>query len=194
LTGQNANTRARRDYGAFDWQYAAAGSADLANWARAVLVAEPLSRDVFAFRAAKRWPGWTGNTGDPEHVRFFRQEREPGKVYWHDASASDVAEAKAGKTEDAKDEAQLDELAESALRLVKAKPLPVLVFDAGFMRNARLSRQKMRDAKYEIIYAGKLALSRREPAPDGRKYIGTPEAIRELEGRWAAPELEGIAQ
>lgn len=80
--------------------------------------------------------------------------------------------------------ATVQELGEVALRLVKEKPLPVSVFDSGFMRNAKLSRQTMRDAKAEILFGGTLAQSRREPAPDGRKYIGTAAAIRELEDRW----------
>jgi hypothetical protein len=88
-----ANAEARKSWGAFDWQYAAAGGADLANWARAMLVIEPLSRDLFAFRAAKRWPGWRGLSGAIEHVRHFRRESDHGRPYWHDATPEEAFDA-----------------------------------------------------------------------------------------------------
>lgn len=81
-----------------------------------------------------------------------------------------------------------------ALRLVAREPLPVAVFESAFMREAKLSRARMRDAKAEIIHGGKLAMSIREPALNGRKYIGTPEAIQALETKWQNPELNGFDQ
>ena len=45
--------------GAYDWQYAGAGSADLvANWPRANLAIQALDRGEFMLRAAKRRPPW----------------------------------------------------------------------------------------------------------------------------------------
>lgn len=191
LTNQNSNASARRNYGAFDWQYAAAGSADLANWARAMLVVEPLSGDVIALRAAKRWPGWLDPGGAQQYVRYFRREREPGMIFWHDAAPGDVAAARSEKS-DGPSEQSLAEHRTSALGLVEKEPLPVAAFEAAFMRKTGLGRQRARDVRAELEHDGTLAMSRREPARDGRKYIGTLETIRELEAKWATPKLPGV--
>lgn len=191
MTNQNSNARARRDYGAFDWQYAAAGSADLANWTRAMLVVEPLSGDVIALRAAKRWPGWLDPGGVQQYVRYFRREREPGRIFWHDAAPGDVAAARSEKS-DGPSEQSLAEHRTSALGLVEKEPLPVAAFEAAFMRKTGLGRQRARDVRAELEHDGTLAMSRREPARDGRKYIGTLETIRELEAKWATPNLPGV--
>ncbi len=59
----NANRDASR-MGAYDFQYAGAGSADLvANWPRAVLTLQPLARGQFILRAAKRRPPWSTADG-----------------------------------------------------------------------------------------------------------------------------------
>ena len=50
-----ANNRDTSNYRQSDWQYAGAGSADITNWTRSILVIEPThAPHVFKFIAAKR--------------------------------------------------------------------------------------------------------------------------------------------
>lgn len=189
-TSTGANAKARKAWGAFDWQYAAAGSADLVNWCRAELIIEPLSRDVFAFRAAKRWPGWKMNNGEAEHVRHFRREREYGKVFWHDATPGDVMETAGIMSADAVPD--LEAFQNMALPLVKAAPLPAEVFDSQLARVARIGVRAAHSARAELVFAGTLVSSVREPKKNGCKYIGTPDAIRALETRWESPEFKEL--
>jgi len=51
--------------GVYDFQYVGAGSADLAaNWPRAVLTLQALTRGEFLLRAAKRRPPWSTEAGE----------------------------------------------------------------------------------------------------------------------------------
>jgi hypothetical protein len=59
----NAN-RDPAKMGAYDFQYAGTGNADVAaNWPRAVLTLQPLARGEFLLRAAKRRPPWADDSG-----------------------------------------------------------------------------------------------------------------------------------
>lgn len=75
-----------------DWQYIAAGCADLVNWCRAELVVWPEGDGVFRFRAAKRWPGWRDDNGEPIHELYFRHSRQSGVVLWEPVAACDVVQ------------------------------------------------------------------------------------------------------
>jgi hypothetical protein len=57
-----------------DWMYAGAGSADIVNWARGVLVIDATHEPgVFKFVAAKRPRiGWTDKEGAKEFERYYR--------------------------------------------------------------------------------------------------------------------------
>lgn len=95
------NHRDTSEWQAHDWMYAGAGAADLTNWARAVLVIEPIdaTAGVFKFIAAKRGRriGWRkiGDVcGEPETERLFCHSRQPGQILWREA---DKAEAEAAK-------------------------------------------------------------------------------------------------
>lgn len=137
--GANSNSQARKQWGAFDWQYAAAGGADLANWARTVLVIEPLDRDIFAYRAAKRWPGWKNIEGEPEHVRYFQREREHGKVFWHDATAEDAAGARSSVEPKKNAGPDLDSLQGQAAALV-TEPMAPAIFKEVLRSKLDLSK------------------------------------------------------
>ena len=184
--GTNANVQARKQWGAFDWQYAAAGGADLANWARAMMVIESLSRDVFAFRAAKRWPGWKNAEGEAEHVRYFIREKEHGKVFWHDATPEDVATA-GSQTPTGRDNGpDLDVLAASAISLVKT-PMSPKVFKEMLMSPKGL---KLGKGKAEALIAkvtedgGPLVRWKGNQFPCSH-YIGTPAQRKQ----WESPAL-----
>ena len=76
-----------------DWQYAGGGSADLANWARGVIVinatADPL---VFEFIAAKRGRriGWLNESGAPSKKKLFSHAAEAGRIEWRAATPDQV--------------------------------------------------------------------------------------------------------
>ncbi len=70
-------------------------------------------------------------------------------------------------------------------KIVAGGPLPVALFDARFSRAAKLGEKAARAAKAELLAAGALALTGREPSEGGRKYIGTPDAVAGLQSRWA---------
>ena len=86
--------RATRDWRASDWMYSGAGSADITNWARAILVIEPTHAPyVFKFIAAKRGGriGWREEDGDTKYVRFFCHDTTGG-LFWRDATDDDELE------------------------------------------------------------------------------------------------------
>jgi len=77
-----------------DWMYAGAGSADLTNWARAILVIDPThATHVFKFIAAKRGGrvGWRYEDGDAKYIRLFCHDTAGG-LAWRDATADDELE------------------------------------------------------------------------------------------------------
>jgi hypothetical protein len=83
-------------YRGTDWMYSGAGSADITNWARAILVIDPThSPGIFRFIAAKRGGriGWRDADGNPLIEKFFRHAHGP-LIYWEEASADDIEELK----------------------------------------------------------------------------------------------------
>jgi hypothetical protein len=76
---------------ASDWMYAGAGSADLTNWARAILVIDPThAQHVYKFIAAKRGGriGWRYEDGEVKYIRLFCHDTTGG-LAWRDATADD---------------------------------------------------------------------------------------------------------
>ncbi len=182
-----ANAQARKAYGAFDWQYQAAGSADLANWARAMLMIDPLSRELFAFRAAKRWPGWKEGKHDDNweavYVRHFRQEREHGKVFWHDATPEDVATAVAKSDSGKSTGPDLESLEGSALALVTEYMEPS-VFKDLLNTKFGLAKNKCETLLKRLIRKGALVRWTTRTWPC-EHYIGTPQQHK----AWQRPPL-----
>lgn len=75
-----------------DWMYSGAGSADLTNWARAVLVIEPTANPhVFRFIAAKRGrrTGWQDEAGNTVYERVFCHTE--GSIAWREATVEEAA-------------------------------------------------------------------------------------------------------
>jgi len=82
-----------------DFAYLGSGSAEWANWARAVLAIRSLgSHNVFELRAGKRGAriGWKDAEGNQAFSRLIGHATEPGVICWRDASA-DEATAKGDK-------------------------------------------------------------------------------------------------
>lgn len=75
-------------YRASDWSYAGAGSADIINWARAMLVIDPCKEDgKFRFIAAKRGSriGWKSPEGEVQFKRWFKHAS--GSICWEEADS-----------------------------------------------------------------------------------------------------------
>ena len=73
-------------YRASDWSYAGAGSADIINWARAMLVIDPCKvNGKFCFIAAKRGDriGWKSPEGEVQCKRWFKHAS--GSICWEEA-------------------------------------------------------------------------------------------------------------
>ena len=77
---------------ASDWMYSGAGSADVTNWARAILVIDPThADDLFRFIAAKRGAriGWTDENGERTIFRHYGHASDG--IYWREADKQEVA-------------------------------------------------------------------------------------------------------
>lgn len=83
-------------WSALDFSYAAAGGAELTNWARAVIVINPTSDPfVFEFIAAKRGRriGWRDPFGHRALRRMFAHTKEDGQLFWEEADEAAVQSA-----------------------------------------------------------------------------------------------------
>jgi AAA domain len=79
-----------------DWQYSAAGGADIVNAMRAILVLEPSGRyGTFRLIAAKRGKrlGWVDDNDHPQLERFISWDKH--SIWWRPATDQEIREAKA---------------------------------------------------------------------------------------------------
>ena len=86
------NNRDTSQWKGSDWMYAGAGSADVTNWARAILVIDSThTSHVFKFIAAKRGSriGWRDKDGVFETARWFCHASDG--IYWREATPEDFA-------------------------------------------------------------------------------------------------------
>ena len=82
-------SRDTTDWKPTDWMYSGAGSADIVNWARAVLVINPsFEAGKFEFMAAKRGGriGWVNEQGEKEDRRWYQWA--PGSFHWIPSDAA----------------------------------------------------------------------------------------------------------
>jgi hypothetical protein len=184
MTGNTANSQARKQWGAFDWQYAASGGADLANWARAMLVIESLSRDVFAFRAAKRWPGWRDDAGEAQHVRYFKRGADHSKPFWHDATPEDVAEAGTQSGNGAKAGPDLEAMEYQAVALVKTPTSP-RVFKELLQSKLGLGKGKAETMLAMLTADGGPLIEWKGKGWQPKRFVGTPA----MKQQWENPQL-----
>jgi hypothetical protein len=118
------------EWKAHDWMYAGAGSADITNWARAILVMDSTDdRHVFRFIAAKRGSriGWCNEfTRENEDLRRFAHG-DNGSIYWREATADQLRKAESNQRK------QKDE--EDVLALVP--PAPIEMFRPELIEQAK---------------------------------------------------------
>jgi hypothetical protein len=82
---------------ATDFMYAGAGSAEITNWARAVMVMEPTNNPrIFKFIAAKRDRriGWVDGAGKPENTRYFSHADPSQGIFWNPATPAQIQTAR----------------------------------------------------------------------------------------------------
>ncbi len=87
-----------------DYAYLGGGSAEWANWARAVLVIRSIgSEEIFELRAAKRGRRllWTDKDGNYTSHKFIAWSKDRRTIFWREPEPEEVAEfessAKAGR-------------------------------------------------------------------------------------------------
>ncbi|MBI5385073.1 MAG: AAA family ATPase [Verrucomicrobia bacterium] len=93
-TNKPPTGKEKPDWQAGDFAYLGGGSAEWANWARAVIVLRSVgSHSVFELRAAKRGPRlrWREPDGvTPRFTKMIAHATEPGVICWREADASEV--------------------------------------------------------------------------------------------------------
>lgn len=78
-----------------DFAYLGGGSAEWANWARAVIVIRSIgSEEIYELRAAKRGRrlGWKDEAGLPTTRRHIAWSPDPKMIFWREPSPEEVAE------------------------------------------------------------------------------------------------------
>lgn len=172
----NAN-RDTTKWKASDWQYSGAGSADLTNWARAVLVVDPIAEGVFKFIAAKRWPGWDDGAGGKVFERYFQHAKQT--VCWEDASPADAEEAKAtrgGRPNGPTDE----ELKDAVSHILLTEGCPVSKMELYGMMKTQIGIGRMRSIEVVTTLLRKRVL---KEVKNGRSYeVGLPTQFDQKEG------------
>ena len=93
-TNKPPTGKEKPDWQAGDFAYLGGGSAEWANWARAVIVLRSVgSHSVFELRAAKRGPRlrWREPDGStPCFTKMIAHATEPGVICWREAEAEEV--------------------------------------------------------------------------------------------------------
>jgi hypothetical protein len=82
-----------------DFAYLGAGSAEFANWARAVMaIRSTKTSGVFEIIAGKRGSriGWKDDAGATAYTRLIAHSCEPGLIYWREPETSEVESAERG--------------------------------------------------------------------------------------------------
>lgn len=98
-------------YGAYDYQYLAAGDARIANWPRLSIQIDPVATNpvlTACFRITKRWQriAWVNAKGEPTRERYLKHS---AKIWWDDAS---------------QEEAELARTNEQPLKILEILPAP----------------------------------------------------------------------
>jgi hypothetical protein len=93
-TNKPASGREKPTLQAGDFAYLGAGSAEWANWARAVLAMRSIGlHDVFELHAGKRGGrlGWQQANGAKTYTRFLAHSTEPDIICWREVSSDEVS-------------------------------------------------------------------------------------------------------
>jgi hypothetical protein len=138
-----------------DWMYSGAGSADISNWARAILVIEPTHADhVFRFIAAKRGGriGWADEEGKKQTTRHYCHASDG--ISWRAATDDDMeaVEEATPASKKAKSAKTPDDLLE--LIPVHGK-IPKEVLISTVAAKAKIGVNKTRRLLTELVQSGR---------------------------------------
>jgi len=136
-----------------EWIYAATGCADLANWARAILViadspnAMPGTFRLIGAKRGKRIT-WRDTDGELEFERYYSHEENRGGMFWRTATPEEIEVATERGAKDKKPNA-LQEIAGEDARAMEAHaanilrkgPMVAADFIAGVMREYRINEK-----------------------------------------------------
>ncbi len=96
-TNKPTSGKDKADWQAGDNAYLGSGSAEFANWARAVLIIQNIgSHEVFQLRAGKRGQrlGWLEADGTTKaYTKLIAHSKEPGAICWREADESEAPAA-----------------------------------------------------------------------------------------------------
>jgi len=97
----SSDPRSRSQWRGSDWAYLGTGSAELANWARAVVTLQELEEGQYEFRCAKRWQdsGLRGPTA--EEAPMIKLQHSKSGICWSYAEPEERAPAEAAALDDA---------------------------------------------------------------------------------------------
>jgi hypothetical protein len=92
------NFNGTENYKPSDWMYRGSGSADITNWARAIMVIDPCANmGTFKFIAAKRGKRIGGGNEYPVYEEYFSHCKEEGKLLWVPSSEDEIRMAASSK-------------------------------------------------------------------------------------------------
>ena len=150
-TNKPANGREKPDWSGSDFSYLGSGSAEWANWARAILAVRGLgSHSVYELRAAKRGSrlGWREADGETKTLyKLIAHANEPGVICWRESDQSEIPEAKPGKRVKTK--------ADVLVHVPPDKPMGKEVLRSK-ANNAGIALNKINPLIAELIDDGKL--------------------------------------
>ena len=97
--------REKPDWSGNDFAYLGAGSAEWANWARAVLAIRSVnSKKLFQLQAGKRGVRlrWTDKAGMPVTSKFIAHSKDPSVICWSEVNEEDIEDQlpKLGRSKD----------------------------------------------------------------------------------------------
>jgi len=99
-TNKPASGQEKKTWSGADFAYLGSGSAEWANWARAVLALRSIgSQEVYELRAAKRGTRleWREADGTRSFARYVAHAKEAGLICWQEVEAPDLPEAGSGR-------------------------------------------------------------------------------------------------
>lgn len=182
-----------------EWIYAATGCADLANWARAILViadspnAMPGTFRLIGAKRGKRIT-WRDTEGEMEFERYFSHEANQGGMFWRIATPeeTEVATARAakdklsaranGKRGGRKPSPSLDTFRHYVLAVLNkaGEPVPSGVLHERIAEAVPggMAERRVRTLVADCLFAGVIAKTGRAREPGGVVLIGTPEQIQ----------------
>lgn len=157
-TNKPPSGREKPDWTAGDFAYLGGGSAEWANWARAVLCLRSLgSHSVFELRAGKRGGrlGWKEEDGQTKaYFKLIAHAKEPGAICWREAEEGEIPEPASAKRVATKEDIMphvplkgtisKDELRQKAnaagVALNRINPLIVALMDEGRLHEWKVKR------------------------------------------------------